>query len=238
MKKHINSLKNTHSESIEGLSNHLVKLSIDSINYPMTFLFDMIVEQSTFPSIWKLFKIIALFKSKGSKEDPSNYRPITLLNPLSKLIEKEIYRQIDEHMKKYNLWSRQIYTYRQHHNTTSALMDIIECWSDNINNNRQNLTAFLNLSSAFDYVSHQSLETKMRIYNFSDQTVKLMSSYLSHRSQTVMVGGKHSDYLWVKHGVAQGSIIGPLMYNLYTQEIPHILHIVSNFVVYKVKCAN
>ena len=72
-------------------------------------------------------------------------------------------------------------------------------------------------------MSHQSLETKMKIYNFSDQSMGVMSSYLSFRSQAVMVGGKLSDFLWVKNGVAQGSIIGPLMYNLYTQEIPHIL---------------
>ena len=100
-----------------------------------------------------------------------------------------MYEQIDEYMKQHNLWSRQIYAYRQNHNTTSALMDIIECWSDNINNNVQNLTLFLDLSSAFDCVSHQSLETKMKIYDFSDQTVGLMSYYLSHRSQAVMEEG-------------------------------------------------
>ena len=99
MRNHIKTLKNTHSKSIDGFSNHVINLSIDSIYLPMTFLFNMIIEQSTFPSIWKLFKVIALFKSKGSKEDPSNYRPITLLNLLSKLIKKKIYQQIDEHMK-------------------------------------------------------------------------------------------------------------------------------------------
>ena len=139
MRSIIKSLKVSHTECLDGISNYLVKLSIDSLTMPMTHLYNKCIEKGKFPSIWKLFKIIALYKSKGNKEDPKFYRPIAILCPLSKLLEKEMFHQMMEHMNKNNLWSPNIYAYRKAHNTTTALIDLMETWMNNVDNNFQNV---------------------------------------------------------------------------------------------------
>ena len=88
MKKLIKSLKNSHSECLSGLSNYIVKIGIDSLAYPMTHLFNECVESSTFPTKWKLMRILGLFKGKGNMDDPMNYRPIALTIHLSKTMER------------------------------------------------------------------------------------------------------------------------------------------------------
>ena len=104
--------------------------------------------------------------------------------------------------------------YRENFSTISAMIDIMETWSENIDENFQNLSIFLDLSSAFDCVSAPVLMDKMVIYGFGPNTRALLSSYLSFRSQAVMVGGKLSDFKPNIAGVPQGSILGPILFNL------------------------
>ena len=115
-----------------------------------------------------------------------------------------------------------MYAYRKQHNTTNALIDLMELWMDNINNNIQNITMFLDMLAALDCVSHQTLKSKLLIYCFSTNTKNLITSYLSETHQCVFVNGKFSEFLPNYTGVPQGSIIGPFLYNLYIQELPHV----------------
>ena len=92
----------------------------------MTYLFNKIVEHQEFPTFWKYFIAIGIYKGKGEKEDPSSYRPIALLSPLSKLIEMELLHQMDQHMTLNNLWNPNSFAYRKQHSTTNALIDIVE----------------------------------------------------------------------------------------------------------------
>ena len=219
----IKSLKNSNSECLDGISNQMVKISIDSLVLPMTYLWNKCVEKETFPTIWKFFKVLGLYKSKGAKEDPKFYRPISILSPLSKVIEKEMLSQMVAYMDKNKLWSKNIYAYRKNHNTTNALIDLVEIWMDNINNNQQNISMFLDLSAAFDCVSHSILKSKLSIYGFSENANNLIMSYLTDRKQCVSVAGVNSEFLSIDTGVPQGSIVGPFFYNLYIQELPHFL---------------
>ena len=96
----INKLKNSDSECIRGLSNHIIKLSIEPLVLPLTYLINQCIEQSKFPNKWKLSKVVPLYKGKGKIDEPTNYRPISLLNPMSKVLEKEIQHQLCQHMEK------------------------------------------------------------------------------------------------------------------------------------------
>ena len=158
----IRKLNNSHSECRDGLSNYIVKIGEDSLVYPMTYLFNKIVDSQEFPTFWKYFIAIEIYKGKGEKDDPSSYRPIALLSPLSKLIEMELLDQMDKHMTQNNLWNPNSFAYRKHHSTTNALIDIMEIWSDNIDCNTQNLNMFIDLSAAFDCVEHDILLSKLR----------------------------------------------------------------------------
>ena len=150
MKFLINSLKNFNSECLDGISNHMVKISVDSLTLPMAFLFNKCIEHNIFPGSWKFCKVLALFKSKGNKEDPKFFRPMAILSPLLKLIEKELMLQMVHHMDSNSLWSNNMYAYRKSHNTTSTPLDLMEVWMDNVNNNFQNITMLLDLLAAFN----------------------------------------------------------------------------------------
>ena len=125
-------MKNSHSECILGLSNHIIKLSMEPLILPITYLINQCIETSIFPNKWKLSKVVPLYKGKGSEDNPTNYRPISLLNPMSKILEKEIQHQLCKHMNKYGLWNKDLNAYRPNHSTITALIDVMETWTSNI----------------------------------------------------------------------------------------------------------
>ena len=135
-----------------------------------------------------------------------NYRPIALLSPFSKLAEKEIQIQVNKFMSDNKLWNHDLHSYREHHSTVTALIDIIESWTDNIDSNYQNILVFLDLISAFNCVQSSVLLEKMRLYGFGDNFCQLMDSYLSFRSQVVLVNGTYSGYKPNTVGVPQGRV--------------------------------
>ena len=191
----INKLKNSHSECIRGLSNHIIKLSIEPLVLPLTYLINQCIEQSKFPNKWKLSKVVPLYKGKGKIDEPTNYRPISLLNPMSKVLEKEIQHQLCQHMEKNELWNPDLNAYRPNHSTITALIDVMENWTMNIDYKKQNMTVFTDLSAAFDCVKHKVLLRKLEAYKTGPKTLKLLESYLENRSQLVTVNGANSDWL-------------------------------------------
>ena len=166
----INNLKSSHSECILGLSNHIIKISMEPLILPITHLINQSIETSIFPNKWKLSKVVPLYKGKGNEESPANYRPISLLNPMSKILEKEIQHQLCNHMNKYGLWNNDLNAYRPNHSTITALIDVMETWTTNIDNKQQNLTVFTDLSAAFDCVKHTVLNYKLKVYKTGPNT--------------------------------------------------------------------
>ena len=130
---------------------------MEAITHPMTYLVNKIFETNDFPRIWKLYKSIGLYKGKEDRENSSSYRPISLLSPLSKIVEKAILIQFYTHMAENGLFNDRSYAYKDNHSTINALLDMSETWCENIDQNTQNVNMFLDMSAAFDCVSHTTL---------------------------------------------------------------------------------
>ena len=173
--------------------------------------------------MWKTPKVIQLFK-KEDPLSPQNYRPVAILPILSKILEKSIFIQIIEYMNTNQLIHPNHHGFRAAHCTTTGLIQMYDSWVEALEHNQVTGVCFLDLSAAFDIVDHPLLLQKLKLYGFADESLNWVKSYLGGRSQSVYIEATQSKTLPVPTGVPQGSILGPLFYIIFTNELPELVH--------------
>lgn len=171
-------------------------------------------KNSTFPDIMKNSEIIPIFK-KGDRLLPDNYRPISILPNLSKIYEKIILRMINEHIENNNILPNSQYAFRKNHSTKDAMLDLRLKLEENFNNRQKSCIIMLDLSKAFDRVSHNTLIKKLLQLRFPTNLVNLIISYLTDRKYCVKLDNYKSKLYNIQKGVPQGSILGPILYSIY-----------------------
>ena len=213
----IKGMKSKSSSGFDKISNKLIKAAKEVLVYPITDIINSSIVQGKVPDQWKLAKVIALHKG-GEKTDKNNYRPISLLSAFSKILEKTVHKQLYTFLESKILCEEQ-FGFRNGRSTEQAIINYMK----NIEEGEENAyhaSVFVDIRKAFDTVSHRILLAKMEHLGIRGNSLKWFEDYLKNRYQKTEVNGELSDILEVLNRVPQGSVLGPLLFLVYINDMP------------------
>jgi exonuclease III len=217
IQEHIRKLKNKSSTSADGINTILIKTLIHEISKPLTLIANQMINTGIFPDRLKLAKITPIFK-KGDPHECGNYRPISILPTISKVFEKIILSQLNNYFDINNLHFNSQYGFRKKRSTELAALELIDTLSLKMDQNKTPISIFLDLSKAFDSLHHNILLTKLKHYGITQNSLTLITNYLSNRQQYTHINGSSSHKKTLTTGVPQGSILGPFLFLIYVND--------------------
>ena len=204
------------------IPSKLLKMAASIVAPSPSAVFTKSILTGIYPTEWKTARVTPVFK-KSVKSDLNNYRPISVIPVVSKVFEKIIYDQLYQYLNNNKLLSSCQSGFCSLHSTLTALLEAANSWSVNIDNGLMNGVVFIDLKEAFDTIDHEIILRKLSYFGADQATIKWFQSHLSDRTQRCNVNGSLSTTSTVTCGVPRGSILGPLLFLMYMNDLPNCL---------------
>ena len=200
------------------VNNRILKELAPFISKPLSKLFSVSIATSTFPSSWKVANVSPIFKKDGNTVI-SNFRPISLLSTISKVFERSVYKYLLNHLLDYKILTPFQSGFLPGDSTINQLTYLYHSFCHALDSGKEVRVVFCDISKAFDRVWHKGILIKLKSIGITGHILGWFEDYLTNRKQALVLNGSKSDYKFIHAGVPQGSILGPILFLIYINDI-------------------
>ena len=215
----LRSLKKSSGNDILGMDRKLIVTAAPYIVNSLCQIINMSLSNGIVHDDWKIARVTPIYKNEGDLNDEKNYRPISVISHIAKIVEQLICKQLVVYLEENHFISPDQSAYLKRRSTQTSLHRVIDDWLENTNEGEITGVCLLDISKCFDTIDHRLLIKKFDMYGIRGNEINWFSSYLTNRKQAVMCNGKLSNFQVIDSGVPQGSVLGPFLFLLFINDI-------------------